>query len=199
VKELSDANILLTGEVGRRCQGAALEAAVHRESLLLRVQIQWAGVSSIGTDVVVRVLRLVDRREGISLRSGGKRSAGRLVDGAVIARMGGLRLLRGLVSTRLGELKLHLGHALGGQLELSLHVLHGCRVVAVGSGGAARRRRVGERVGALGGDVVNKRHTAVELVVLLFVEFGHEFAQDVVVLFTFEVGLVLLRGVSLVR
>ena len=166
-------SLLLSGEERRRSQRAGLIATIHGESLLLRVQVRRAGAS--GVDVVVGALRKGD--EGEPLTSGRERGIDLLLSGAVIARLSKLCLLRGLAGTSLSELKFHLGHALGGKLELPLHVLHGRSVVTVGGGGAAASRwRASKRVGALGGDVVCKRHAASVLGVLLLVELGHELA-----------------------
>lgn len=137
-------------------------------------------------------MRATEGDEWETWGSGWERGVGRLVSGAGVARLGELGLLQGLTGARLSELEFHLGHALGSELELSLHVLHGSRVIAVGGRGAAGRRRVGERVGALRGNVVRKRNAAVMHGVLLLIELGHEFAEDVVVFFTFGVGLGLL-------
>ena len=165
----------MRSEEGRRRKGAALEATVHRKSLLLRVQVQRASASGVGVVVVVALWTTEgDEREPLS--GGRERGGGRLLRSAVIARLDELRLLEGLAGTRLSELKFHLGHALGSKLELSLHVLHDRSVVAVRGSGAASGWRVSEWVGVLGGHVVRERYAAAVLGVLLLVELGHEFA-----------------------
>ena len=167
-------SLLLSGEEGRWGQRAALIPTMHGESLLLRVQVRRAGAPRVDVGVGAS-MRKGDK--GKSLGSVGERGIGRLLGGAVMVRLSKLCLLRGLAGTGLSELKFHLSHALGGKLELTLHVLHGSGVVAVGGGGAAASGwRTSERVGALGGDVVRKRHAARVLGVLLLVELGHEFA-----------------------
>lgn len=59
-------SLLLSGEEGRRCQRAALESAIHGESVLLGVQIKRARAPRVA--VIVGALR--NRGEGEPLRSG---------------------------------------------------------------------------------------------------------------------------------
>lgn len=161
---------------------------MHGKDLLLRVQIQRTGAA--GVVVAVGDMRSAEGGERITLRSRGEGGAGRLLGRAMDTGLSELRLLlRGLTSARLGELKLHLRHALGGKLELSFHVLHSGRVIAVGGASTAGGGGVGERVSVLRRDIVGERDTTVVLDVLLLVELGHKFTEDVVVLFSLGVGV----------
>lgn len=161
---------------------------MHGKGLLLGIEVQRAGAARV---VAVGDLRSEEGGEGIGLRSRMKGGTGRLFGGSAMNT--GLSelwlLLRGLAGARLGELQLHLRHALGGKLELSLHVFHSSRVIAVGGGSAACRWGVGERVSVLRRDIVGERDTAIVLDVLLLVELGHKFTEDVVVLFSLGVGV----------